>query len=130
MRFEALHHVSICCSDYARSKAFYVETLGLRVLTETHRKERDSWKLDLEAADGRQIELCSFPNPPMRVSDPEACGLRHVAFEVRDLEACIAELSAKGVACEPIRIDSVTGVRMTFFRDPDGLPLELRERTF
>jgi 8-oxo-dGTP diphosphatase len=94
---------------------------------ETHRKERASWKLDLEAGDGRQIELCSFPNPPKRVTDPEAAGLRHVAFEVTDLEDCIAELASKGVVCEPIRIDSVDGTRMTFFRDPDDLPLELRE---
>ena len=66
-------------------------------------------------------------NPPKRPSYPEACGLRHLAFRVADIEAAVAELAEKGISCEPIRMDPYTKTRMTFFADPDGLPLELHE---
>lgn len=127
MRLSAIHHVALICSDYARSKAFYTETLGFPVLHEVYRRERDSWKLDLEVAPGVQLELFSFPNPPPRPSRPEAQGLRHLAFAVADVAATVAELERRGVACEPIRIDEYTDRRFTFFADPDGLPIELYE---
>lgn len=124
---KAVHHVAIICSNYSRSKKFYTETLGLRVLAEHYRKERDSYKLDLAIDDHYVIELFSFPNPPARVSRPEACGLRHLAFEVSDLDKTINDLKQKGVALEPVRVDEYTGRKFTFFADPDGLPLELYE---
>ncbi|MDY0744891.1 VOC family protein [Paucibacter sp. R3-3] len=122
-----IHHAAIICSDYARSRSFYVDTLGLAVIAENHRTARDSWKLDLALPDGSQIELFSFPNPPARPSRPEAQGLRHLAFSVDDVAACKARLEGEGVAVEPIRVDEFTGRRFTFFADPDGLPLELYE---
>lgn len=124
----AIHHVAIICSDYTRSKAFYTETLGLKVVHEVYREARDSWKLDLEVSPGVQVELFSFPSPPARVSRPEAQGLRHLAFAVDDIDAAVATLTARGVVCEPIRVDEYTGQRFTFFADPDDLPLELYER--
>jgi len=127
MRIEGLHHVAIIASDYARSKRFYTEVLGLRVVAEHFRAERDSWKLDLALPDGTQVELFSFPSPPARVSRPEACGLRHLALRVTDIEAAIAHLQAHGVPTEPVRVDEYTGRRFTFFADPDDLPLELYE---
>jgi glyoxylase I family protein len=127
MQIAGLHHVAIIASDYARSRRFYTEVLGLEIVHEVHRAERDSWKLDLRLPDGSQIELFSFPSPPPRVSRPEACGLRHLALRVADIEAAIAHLQAHGVACEPVRIDAYTGRRFTFFADPDQLPLELYE---
>ena len=127
MRISRIHHVAIICSDYARSKNFYIEVLGFRVLRETHRKERGSHKLDLELPGGAQIELFSFPDPPERPSYPEACGLRHLAFEVEDIADCIEKLERQGVKVEPVRMDELTGKRFTFFSDPDGLPLELYE---
>jgi len=123
-----IHHAAIICSDYPRSKRFYTEVLGLRVLAENYRPERQSYKLDLALPDGSQIELFSFPAAPARPSYPEACGLRHLAFEVADIEASCAALRACGVAVEPIRLDGYTDRRFTFFADPDGLPLELYER--
>jgi glyoxylase I family protein len=122
-----IHHAAIICADYSRSRSFYVDTLGLRVVAENHRAARDSWKLDLALPDGSQIELFSFPNPPPRPSHPEAQGLRHLAFVVDDVEQCKARLESQGVAVEPIRVDEFTGRRFTFFADPDGLPLELYE---
>jgi len=122
-----IHHVAIIVSDYERSKRFYTETLGLPVIAETHRAERMSCKLDLALADGSRLEVFSFPTPPTRVSRPEACGLRHLAFGVDDLDRAIADLSRAGVQVEPVRVDEVTGRRFTFFADPDGLPLELYE---
>jgi glyoxylase I family protein len=122
-----LHHVAIICSDYASARAFYVDLLGLRVIAETYRRERDSWKLDLALPGGGQIELFTFPAAPPRLSYPEARGLRHLAFGVADLDAAIATLAAAGVTVEPVRVDSLTGKRFTFFADPDGLPLELYE---
>ncbi|MFG6079740.1 VOC family protein [Paracoccus litorisediminis] len=122
-----IHHAAIICSDYPRARAFYTEILGLRIVAENHRIARDSWKLDLALPGGGQIELFSFPDPPPRPSRPEACGLRHLAFTVSDLEAACARLARHGVQVEPVRTDEFTGRRFTFFADPDGLPLELYE---
>lgn len=125
LKLKRIHHVAIICSDYQRSKAFYTNILGLTVLNEVYREARQSYKLDLALPDGGQIELFSFPNPPSRVTDPEARGLRHLAFAVDDIDAAVAWLDAQQVSAEPIRIDAHTGRRFTFFQDPDGLPLEL-----
>jgi glyoxylase I family protein len=127
LQLQAVHHVAIIASDYARSKCFYVDLLGLKVLAENYRAARDSWKLDLALPDGTQLELFSFPQPPVRPSRPEACGLRHLCFAVADVAASKQALEAQGVAVEDIRVDAYTGKRFTFFADPDGLPLELYE---
>lgn len=123
----AVHHAAIICSDYARSRHFYVDVLGLRVVHEVLREARRSWKLDLALPDGTQLELFSFPAPPARPSRPEACGLRHLAFVVASVDDAAASLAAQGVEVEPVRVDEYTGRRYTFFADPDGLPLELYE---
>ena len=123
-----LHHIAIICSDFAHSKHFYSDVLGLRIVREVFRAERNSWKLDLALDNGMFIELFSFPDPPKRPSYPEACGARHIAFGVEKLDAEIERLKQHGVECEPIRIDEMTGARFTFFSDPDGLPLELYEK--
>ena len=125
MKIAGIHHVAIIASDYARSKHFYTEILGLAVIAEAYREERDSWKLDLRVGSGVQIELFSFPSPPPRVSRPEACGLRHLAFRVGDLDAAVKHLNDHNVPVEPIRVDEYTGKRFTFYADPDDLPLEL-----
>lgn len=127
MTISGLHHVAVICSDYPESKRFYSEVLGFRIVSEIYRAERDSWKLDLEVPGGTRIELFSFPAPPARLSYPEARGLRHLAFTVRDLDRNVAGLAAKGVNVEEIRLDELTGKRFTFFADPDGLPIELYE---
>ncbi len=127
MQLERIHHAAIICADYAVSKRFYTELLGLRVVAENYRAARDSYKLDLALPDGTQIELFSFPDAPARPTRPEAQGLRHLSFEVQDVQAAADELAAKGVAVEPLRTDEFTGRRFTFFADPDGLPLELYE---
>jgi glyoxylase I family protein len=128
MNINQIHHVAIICSDYQKSKDFYVNILGLKIIEETYRKERDSYKLDLAVGDFDQIELFSFNNSPERLSYPEARGLRHLAFEVEDIEAAVKELLGNGVEVEPVRVDEVTGKRFTFFSDPDKLPLELYEK--
>ncbi|WP_324829306.1 SMU1112c/YaeR family gloxylase I-like metalloprotein [Qipengyuania zhejiangensis] len=128
MKLNKIHHVAIICSDYQKSKRFYVDILGLKVVMETYREERNSYKLDLAVGGDYQIELFSFNNPPERTSYPEARGLRHLAFEVDDIEEAVIELEANGVGMEPVRIDPVTEKRFTFFADPDGLPLELYEK--
>ncbi|MCZ8512484.1 VOC family protein [Paenibacillus filicis] len=127
MQLNQIHHAAIICSDYERSKQFYVQVLGLPVIRETYREERRSYKLDLAVGAG-QIELFSFPDAPVRPSYPEAQGLRHLAFEVDSVEEAVRELEAQGVVGEPIRVDEGTGKKFTFFADPDGLPLELYEK--
>jgi len=122
-----LHHAAVICSRYEASKHFYTQVLGLRVVAEHYRAERDSFKLDLALPDGSQIELFSFKHPPARPSYPEACGLRHLAFEVHDVAQCKSLLESQGVAVEPVRVDDYTERRFVFFADPDGLPLELYE---
>jgi len=125
--FRRVHHIAVICSDYTRSKRFYVETLGFKIVREIYREERQSFKLDLEVGNSSQIELFSFPDPPRRVTSPEACGLRHIAFEVDDVQVVARALMAKGVEVEPIRVDEFTKKPFTFFRDPDNLPIEIYE---
>jgi glyoxylase I family protein len=127
MKLLRLHHVAVICSDYGRSKHFYTRVLGLAVVSEHYRAERESYKLDLALPGGGQLELFSFPHPPRRPSQPEACGLRHLALALADLPAAVADLQQQGVAVEAVRVDELTGKRYTFFADPDGLPIELYE---
>ncbi len=124
---QRIHHVALICADIEVSKRFYVDLLGLRVIAETWREARQSWKVDLALPDGGQLELFTFPGAPPRPSWPEARGLRHLAFSVADVEACKTLLEARGVVVEPVRLDELTGRRFVFFADPDGLPLELYE---
>ena len=128
LKLNKVHHIAIICSNYEVSKIFYTEVLDLKIIKETYRAERKSYKLDLKVSDTYQIELFSFPNPAPRPSRPEACGLRHLAFEVDNIDEAVAILNTKGVVTEPIRIDEITGKRFTFFADPDGLPLELYKK--
>ncbi|MCD1125046.1 VOC family protein [Jinshanibacter sp. LJY008] len=129
LKVEKIHHIAVICADYERSKHFYCHTLGFELLAEHYRAERQSWKADLAINGDYQIELFSFPHPPARPSQPEACGLRHLAFSVQDLNAAVAQLAAAGVTYEAIRVDPYTEKRFTFFNDPDGLPLELYEES-
>lgn len=128
LKLNRVHHIAIICSDYQKSKLFYSEVLGLTIKQEIFREARNSYKLDLEVAGQYQIELFSFPDPPPRPSRPEAAGLRHLAFEVDDVEAAVHYIKSHDIAIEPIRIDEFTGKRFTFLADPDGLPIEFYEK--
>lgn len=126
MDLSTIHHVAIIVSDYETSRAFYVDKLGFEVIRENYREDRGDYKLDLRLGNA-ELEIFGIKNAPKRPSYPEACGLRHLAFKVENIEAVVAELKEKGITSEPIRIDTFTGEKMTFFFDPDGLPLELHE---
>ena len=125
LHLSSIHHIAIICSDYERSKKFYTEVLGLKIIREVYREERESYKLDLELNGHYVIELFSFPDPPKRVSRPEASGLRHLAFAVGDIDKATEDLINLGIQAEPVRVDEHTGRRFTFFSDPDDLPIEL-----
>jgi len=125
---KATHHTAIICSDYQQSKYFYTQILGLKIVDENYRKERNSYKLDLELPDGSQIELFSFRDRPARPSFPEALGLRHLAFVVDSIDEVCAHLLSFNIKVEAIRIDPYTGNKYTFFKDPDNQPLELVEK--
>ena len=127
LNLSSLHHIAIICSDYERSKTFYTEVLGLTLIQEIYRKERDSYKLDLALNGEYLIELFSFPNPPKRISRPEARGLRHLAFAVQNINQEVAKLRILGISVEEIRVDESSGKEFTFFSDPDDLPIELYE---
>ena len=127
MLFDSIDHIAIISSDYQKAKDFYVDKLGFKVKREVERKDRDDFIITLEAPNGILIELFIEKNPPRRVTRPEAAGLRHLAFRVQDIEKSIEKLNKKGIETEEIRIDPQNGKRMTFFMDPDGLPLELYE---
>ncbi len=126
MRLEKIHHVAIIVSDYEKSKEFYTEKLGFSIIRENYREERGDYKLDLKLGDC-ELEIFGIPGSPKRLSYPEACGLRHLAFYVESVEDTVKELNERGIETEPIRFDTYTGKRMTFFHDPDGLPLEIHE---
>lgn len=127
INFKKIHHIAIICSNYEKSKRFYTAVLGLEILKEVYRQERKSFKLDLALNGEYIIELFSFPEPPPRVSYPEAAGLRHLSFLVDNFEETIDELTNKGIPCEPIRVDKLTSQRFTFIFDPDDLPIEIYE---
>lgn len=130
MKLSAIHHVAIIVSDYKKAKDFYVNKLGFEIVRENYRNNRNDWKLDLRVgsgADAVELEIFAEPDPPKRVNRPEACGLRHLSFRVDDVAEAVQELQKLGIECEPIRVDEYTARRMTFFFDPDGLPLELHE---
>ena len=128
LKINRVHHIAIICSDYEKSKHFYSEILGLKILQEVYREARQSYKLDLEVGNQYQIELFSFPGPPARPSRPEAVGLRHLAFEVDNIDGAVSHIHAAGISVEAVRIDELTGKRFTFFADPDGLPIEFYEK--
>jgi len=123
-----IHHVAIITRDYQKSKYFYTEILGLEVQKEFFREDRQSYKLDLALNGEYIIELFSFPNPPARITRPEAAGLRHLAFEVDNIDKAVFALKEKGINVEAVRIDELTNKKFTFFFDPDNLPLELYEK--
>ena len=123
-----IHHIAIICKDYTASKFFYTKILGLKIEQEIYRQERDSYKLDLSLNGKYVIELFSFPNPPSRPSRPEATGLRHIAFEVDDIVAIVAELKKHNIVAEPVRIDEFTSKKFTFIADPDDLPIEFYQK--
>ena len=127
MLFDSIDHIAIISSDYQKAKDFYVDKLGFKVKREVERKDRDDFIITLEGPNGIEIELFIERNPPRRVTRPEAAGLRHLAFRVQDIEKSVEKLNKKGIETEEIRIDPQNGKRMTFFMDPDGLPLELHE---
>ncbi len=127
MELSHIHHIAIIVSNYEVSKDFYVNKLGFSVIRENYRTENKDWKLDLRVDSQTELELFAPKDPPKRPSYPEACGLRHLAFHVEDIENTVKELKDRGIECEPIRIDPFTDRKMTFFSDPDGLPLELHE---
>ena len=126
MLFEKMHHVAIIVSDHDKAKEFYVEKLGFPILRDNYRPEQNNWKMDLQFGDS-ELEIFAIADAPARPTEPEALGLRHLAFRVDDVEAAVKELEARGIQCEPIRWDTYTQRRITFFFDPDGLPLELHE---
>ncbi len=128
LKINKVHHIAIIASNYQKSKHFYTEVLGLQVVREVYREARDSYKLDLAIGKNYVIELFSFPNPPARPSRPEACGLRHLAFEVENVAEAKQNLEAQGIEVEDIRIDEFTGKKFTFFADPDDLPIEFYEK--
>ena len=127
MELSEIHHVAIIVSNYAASRDFYVNKLKFPVIRESYREDKEDWKLDLRVNATTELEIFAPKNPPARLSYPEACGLRHLAFKTADIEKTVEELELLGIACEPIRLDAFTGKKMTFFADPDGLPLELHE---
>ncbi len=127
MQFSEIHHIAIIVSDYLASRDFYVNKLGFSIIRENYRPDKKDWKLDLRLNETTELEIFAPENPPKRPSYPEACGLRHLAFHTDNIEKTVEELNGLGIVCEPIRKDTFTGKKMTFFFDPDGLPLELHE---
>ncbi len=127
MKLNSVHHIAIIVSNIEKAREFYIKKLGFKAIRENYRKERDDWKLDLRVDEHTELEIFAEKNPPKRVNRPEACGLRHLAFRVESVEETVKELDEIGIECEPIRTDTYTGEKMTFFFDPDGLPLEIHE---
>ena len=127
MKLNSVHHIAIIVSNIEKAREFYIKKLGFEAIRENYRKERDDWKLDLRVDEHTELEIFAEKNPPKRVNRPEACGLRQLAFRVASVEETVKELDEIGIECEPIRTDTYTGEKMTFFFDPDGLPLEIHE---
>jgi glyoxylase I family protein len=128
LQLNKVHHIALICSDYQKSLEFYTRVVGCQVIAEHWREEQQSYLTKLSLNGEYVIELFSYPSPPQRPSFPEAAGLRHLAFEVDDIEKQVAELDRLGVAHEAIRTDMTTGEHFVFFNDPDDQPLEMYEK--
>ena len=120
------HHIAIICSDWDAAREFYVNKLGFELIREAYRPAQNDYLRMLRLGE-TTLEIFINPENPERVNNPEAKGLRHLAFRVDNAEEAAAWLNSRGVETEPIREDKVNGGRFTFFRDPDGLPLEIHE---
>ena len=127
MKLSSIHHIAIIVSDIEKAREFYVQKLDFEVIRENYRAEREDWKLDLRVDEHTELEIFAEKNPPQRVNRPEACGLQHLAFRVESVDETVKELESLGIECEPIRLDTYTRDKMTFFHDPDGLPIEIHE---
>ena len=127
MKLSSIHHIAIIVSNIEKAREFYVQKLGFEVIRENYRVERGDWKLDLRVDEHTELEIFAEKNPPQRVNRPEACGLRHLAFRVESVDETVKELKSLGIECEPVRFDTYTKDKMTFFHDPDGLPIEIHE---
>lgn len=127
MKLSSIHHIAIIVSDIEKAREFYIKKLGFEVVRENYRAEREDWKLDLRVDEHTELEIFAEKNPPQRVNRPEACGLRHLAFRVERVDETVKELKSLGIECEPVRLDTYTRDKMTFFHDPDGLPIEIHE---
>jgi len=127
IHIKRMHHIAVICSDYERSKRFYTHVLGFKMDAEVYRDKRRSFKADLSLNGHYLIELFSFPDPPKRSTNPEATGLRHIAFEVEDVEEVVKILATEHIIAEAVRVDEFTGKKFTFIADPDGLPVEFYE---
>lgn len=127
MKLSSIHHIAIIVSDIEKAREFYIKKLGFEVVRENYRAEREDWKLDLRVDEHTELEIFAEKNPPQRVNRPEACGLRHLAFRVESVDETVKELKSLGIECEAIRRDTYTKDKMTFFHDPDGLPIEIHE---
>lgn len=127
MKLSSIHHIAIIVSDIEKAREFYVQKLGFEVIRENYRAERGDWKLDLRVDEHTELEIFTEKNSPQRVNRPEACGLRHLAFRVESVEETVKELKSLGIECEPVRFDTYTKDKMTFFHDPDGLPIEIHK---
>lgn len=128
MKLTSVHHIAIIVSDIEKAREFYIEKLGFEAIRENYRVESGDWKLDLRVDEHTELEIFAEKNPPQRVNHPEACGLRHLAFRVESVGETVKELESLGIECEPIRLDTYTKDKMTFFHDPDGLSIEIHER--
>lgn len=127
MNLNTIHHIAVICSDKEAALDFYHKKLGFPIIRSNFRQGRLDWKIDLRINETTELELFIMRDHPARVSNPEAYGLRHLAFAVESVSNTVQELEALGIPCEPIRLDSYTNKPMTFFRDPDGLPIEIHE---
>lgn len=127
MKLTSIHHIAIIVSDIEKAREFYIKKLGFEVIRENYRAEREDWKLDLRVDEHTELEIFAEKNPPQRVNRPEACGLRHLAFRVESVDETVKELETLGIECEQVRFDTYTKDKMTFFHDPDGLPIEIHE---
>ncbi len=116
----SIHHVALKATDLERMADFYQQALGFK----------RGMRLDFEDGtyliqmdlNGVQVEL--FGGGKTKAEDSEAVGYTHLAFTVDDVDAEYERL--KGLGCE-FYIEPVTvqGLRVAFFRDPDGNPIEL-----
>lgn len=123
---EGMHHVAVIASDEGKALDFYLNKLGFTVEKETWRPAQQDY-LRMLRLGNVVIELFIHPNAPQRITEPEALGLRHLAFRVTDVAEARDWLNRRGIATEPICEDTANGGHYVFFRDPDGQPLELHD---